>query len=328
MAEGRWYSRILPLWRNDCVRTESEEWKGSFKYELIKTHLESCLIFPSFLCLDAPLAALGWALCHSIGSRVASQEPLKAPPFAALFLTVWLIYLLDRLLDVERRGCRNPSTLRHNWAQRRTRTLKLLAAMVSGALFGGVLPALDSNVLRLALIPAAITSLYYGVFRCFPCLGRRLGHLPGKEIMIGSGFAIGVLVPVSSNPDGIHLLDIIIPWIALALLFTGNCLLIGRAEGVIDRFSDQSAFYAGRRVGVQWWLPEFLLVFSAGFGLFLVFVGSSFLTGWAIVICAAATMILALSCAGKDTRLIQARADGILLLPWILIFVNFVESSV
>ena len=54
-------------------------------------------LWPNLLSLDAPLVALVWQdfAAHSFG------HPLRLPARIVLALTVWAIYVVDRLLDEE-----------------------------------------------------------------------------------------------------------------------------------------------------------------------------------------------------------------------------------
>jgi hypothetical protein len=64
----------------------------------------------SLLSFDAPLVALVWqdflARCYPV--------PLRPPTRVALVLTVWAIYLADRLLDI-RHAPAGTDTVRHNF---------------------------------------------------------------------------------------------------------------------------------------------------------------------------------------------------------------------
>src|SRR5262245_3792632 len=53
---------------------------------------------PSWLGLDAPCVVLTWTWAIS----ESSEATLSFRPAAAMFLVVWSIYLLDRLIDVAR----------------------------------------------------------------------------------------------------------------------------------------------------------------------------------------------------------------------------------
>src|SRR6266571_3288061 len=53
---------------------------------------------PSWLGLDAPCVVLTWTWAISQNSEAV----LSIRPAAAMFLVVWSIYLLDRLIDVAR----------------------------------------------------------------------------------------------------------------------------------------------------------------------------------------------------------------------------------
>jgi len=59
-------------------------------------------LFPNLLSIDAPLVAVAWLYIFSRTWRMDSTPPWYA--HVALGLTVWVIYVADRLLDVSLRG--------------------------------------------------------------------------------------------------------------------------------------------------------------------------------------------------------------------------------
>jgi len=259
---------------------------------------------PSFLCLDAPLVALGWTLLLSPVPGVARNAAL-----AALFLTVWIVYLADRLFDSLRHGKAATVPPRHEWAKRHRGWLLalLLAATAAGAL---TVPAIPSPILRPGGILAAATALYFAVFRGSRILRRLSGVFPAKEIVIAAVFALGVLLAARG---GAGLVSAPALLASIALLFGGNCLLIARTEAVSDRTRDEAAYFTGP---AAWrFLPEAFLLAAAALALAFEppFRERAAL---AVVLSSLATLTVSRMRRGSVP---QALADALLLVPWFLL---------
>lgn len=114
-------------------------------------------LWPNLLGLDAPLVALTWqafvAACFFV--------PLRPEGRIALGLTVWSIYLADRLLDV-RHPAQAPETERHRFHRRHRKFLTLLLAAALCADLVAVLLWLRPAVLRNGLLPLSGVLLYLG----------------------------------------------------------------------------------------------------------------------------------------------------------------------
>jgi uncharacterized membrane protein HdeD (DUF308 family) len=133
---------------------------------------------------------------------------------------------------------------------------------------------------------------------------------PAKELVIGTVFALGVLLAARG---GAGLISAPALLMAMALLFTGNCLLIARTEAVSDRTRDEAAYFSGTR---SWrHLPEGFLAASAGLALgfdpSLREIGTL-----AVAISAGATLAVSRIHRGEVP---QPLADALLLAPWMLL---------
>jgi len=165
--------------------------------------------------LDAPLIALVWqdflSRCYPSMLRPAGR--------AALGLTVWAIYLADRLLDV-RHAVAGAETARHEFYRQHQRLAQ--AALVS----------ILSADLVLALTRVRPAVLEHGLFvalgivgylAAFP-LGLR-GGVGWKKLMAGLFFTAGVfLVAASGTAHAARTL--FWPALAFCTLCVGNLLLI------------------------------------------------------------------------------------------------------
>lgn len=112
------------------------------------------------LALDAPLVAVLWQWMLAESHRVS----LPWPFVAALVVATWLIYLLDRTLDLFHHGG-PPATARHRFCQRHLRPLVLV--VIPGLLWGlGWLgfSHLPSGLLWSGMAVATLTGVYLAVF--------------------------------------------------------------------------------------------------------------------------------------------------------------------
>lgn len=254
----------------------------------------------SNLCLDAPLIALGWSLL--LGTSSAAAPSSRS---IALFLVVWSIYLADRLLDVARRPV--PGTRRHLWAARHRHWLAALLALTSVTTVS-LAPHLDRALWTRGGLLAGAVLVYFAVFRRWRFRSPRL---PSKEIVIGLVFALGIALA-----SGLTMEKLAWPVAAMGFLFTGNCLLIARAERGIDVDLDPAAFYAG--TGRAHPLPEVcfigtLVVAGLGFTKLEAFFAAT------LLLAAAASFAIARAETRGRVREVQLAADGVLMIPWIFL---------
>jgi len=287
---------------------------------LIKIHLARLLLFPSLLCLDAPFVALGWAFCLSKDLGGVSRDEFSAPAAAALFLSVWLIYLFDRLLDVSRSGASVPLTRRHEWARGHRGWL--------GGLFGAALvlflfvalPRLEGKTIFPGLAIGLFTGLYYLTFRFSRLYARLRGAVPCKELTIAICFAGGIVLVAAPESFTVGLIPLVAGYLSL---FTANCLLISRAERGIDLLADPAAYFSeghsSAPASVASRLPGRAALVAVLCGLVTLLIGGEWLrSSLSLVLCGLTTVWLARGAEDND-RLTQPLADGVQLLPWLFL---------
>lgn len=282
---------------------------------LIKIHLARLLLFPSLLCLDAPFIALGWAICLSEDLGGADRDGFSPWVGGALFLSVWLIYLFDRLLDVSRSGALIPLTPRHEWARRHR---GLLAGLFGAALIcflAGVLPRLEEKIIIGGLAIGFVTGLYYAAFRFSRCYAVSGKAVPFKESTIALCFAGGILLVASPTGFSSGLIFLVAGYLAL---FTANCLLIARAERGIDRVADPAAYFSEERdPAPRANLPGRGAILAVACGAAtLRLEGEWVRSSLSLIVCGLLTWMLARR-GEDDDRLTQPLADGIQWFPWI-----------
>lgn len=176
-------------------------------------------LWMNLLSLDAPLVALIWqdflARCYA---------PVLRPPARwVLGLTVWAIYLADRLMDIRYAAAEN-ETARHQFYRQNRRPGGVLLAMVLSAdLITAVLwvrPAVFSNGLFLG----GGVICYLAFFALWRTGGRRWKQ-PSAAILFTAGV---FLVAWTTTPEPRQVLGW--PWAAFWALCFGNLTLIEKWE--------------------------------------------------------------------------------------------------
>ncbi len=140
-------------------------------------------LWPDLLCLVAPIAALCW---QGLFAKVTN---VKLPPVAhqTLFLTVWIIAVLDRMMEARVRK----EAWRHWFAARFALLLWLLLAVAFGVVFWLLFWALPQVILELGVFLVVPVGFY--LFFARLDVGPR-GALP-RELVRGALFSAGVLLP-------------------------------------------------------------------------------------------------------------------------------------
>jgi hypothetical protein len=236
--------------------------------------------------LDAPIVALVWQdflhRCYPSTLRPAAR--------LVLGLTVWAIYLADRLLDVRHPATQRESA-RHAFYRRNSRLAITLLAIVLGANFFVAVAWLRPAVLSSGLLPAAAVIVYLAIFARW-----RIGAPYHKQLCAAVLFATGVfLVAWPQVPN---------PWrtfgwpaAAFCALCFGNLILIESSEH-------------GVRNSRGWMYPLLLALFSAGLGRSLWYTG--------VAIAAAGLTVLDLFNSKLQDEPRRVLADAVLLAPLLL----------
>jgi len=175
-------------------------------------------LWPNVLSLDAPVVALVWQAF--LAQRY--ELPLRLPGRIALFLTVWSIYIADRLLDV-RRPAVGAEPARHRFYRRhRKLAMGLLAALLLADLAIAVL-WLRPAVLLNGLVPLAAVLLYL--------IALNLSHRQiAKELVVAFVFTTGTFLVAWTN-DSASPVTLLAPAAAFLLLCLANLTGIETWEG-------------------------------------------------------------------------------------------------
>ncbi len=130
------------------------------KYEEDSTPL---WLWPNLLSLDAPLVAVLWQ--GFLAYRFTL--PLRPSPRLTLGLTVWAIYLLDRLFDARKPPSpREPA--RHRFYRKHARSMTALLAAVLASDAAVAALWLRPGILRYGMIPLAGVLVYLAAFHIWP----------------------------------------------------------------------------------------------------------------------------------------------------------------
>jgi hypothetical protein len=175
-------------------------------------------LWPNLLSLDAPVIAVVWQAF--LAQRY--ELPLRLAGRIALFLTVWGIYIADRLLDV-RHPAATAESARHRFYRRhRTLAIALLAALFVADLAIAVL-WLRPAVLLNGLVPLAAVLLYL--------IALNLTHCQiAKELVVAFVFTTGTFLVAWTN-DPASPITLLAPAAAFLLLCLANLTSIEKWEG-------------------------------------------------------------------------------------------------
>lgn len=297
---------MIGPWGSREVGNRSVSSLQSFLSTATQNPLETILRLPSRLCLDAPFVALGWAYC--LGAQI------RTGPAAALFFSVWLVYLADRLLDARRIPAGLRLSDRHRWAQNHFGLLSTFAVLCVGIMVAVLFCGLGARVFVEGLVLCFSTGFYYFIFR-FSTLHQRFPKsFPFKEITISLCFTMGIMIIVPHRSLDPHFLAI---GLGMVLLFAANCLLIARSESALDHQTDPAAHFS--RVRKSGRLPEILSLCAITAGLYGRTLRGEGPAGVALVFSGLAILGLAIAVPSGNSDKVQPIADGILLSPWILV---------
>jgi hypothetical protein len=134
-------------------------------------------LWPNLLSLDAPLVAMLWQ--GFLAYRFSL--PLPRAGRLVLGLTVWAIYLLDRLLDA-RKPESLPEPARHRYYRRHSKPMAALFAVVLATDAVIAILWLRPALLRDGLVPLAGVLVYLTAF-----------HVAGKSVKIPKEIAAAIL---------------------------------------------------------------------------------------------------------------------------------------
>ena len=178
--------------------------------------------WPSALSVDAPLVAWLWQrfFAQSFAYRLNWHEQ------AVLVLTVWLIYVVDRIIDSYKLDLQKPHSFRHAFYLKNRLVFVLVAAFALMADIYFIWVGLSNREIIFGL------TLFGGVL-IYGFVGALGGWARAhKELSIGVLFSLGVnLITLSQGVKP----SLIVAMVLFAALASLNCLLIAIWEAKLDQ---------------------------------------------------------------------------------------------
>lgn len=176
------------------------------------------LLWPNLLGLDAPVVAVAW---QWLFARVFGAD-LPAVFHLILGLSVWCVYLADRLYDSIRAPSIGSQTDRLDFTQRHFAGLVYVALTAAVANLFLIIRYVPRSLILTGFITAALLGVYY-LIRLKG--NARLASAVPREILCGMIFGLGcVIAPHAFLATGGW--DYILAAILLGLVCSANCMLI------------------------------------------------------------------------------------------------------
>jgi hypothetical protein len=144
-------------------------------------------LYPNLLSLDAPLVAVAWLYIFSKTWRV-DYHPWEA--YVTLGLTVWGVYVVDRLLDASLSGATGGRLQARHAFHRRHRTLFIAGcgiAFFTAAVL--VVAYMSLSIYAYLLLGLVIVAGFFGLSMLSSQEAAEVPHT--KNILAGMGFAFG-----------------------------------------------------------------------------------------------------------------------------------------
>ncbi len=183
------------------------------------------LLWLNLVCLDAPLVAVAWQWLFGRAFALEIENEARA----ALFLTAWLIYLVDRFVDSLALDVAPENSLRQMFCARHRNVCSVVIVVVAAADACLVWRRLDVEIFRAGLVVGLLAVAYLTLNR----FGRLWRVVPIKEIAIGSVFALGAtlvpLVRIGTMND-----DFFRAFFPFAAVCSLNCISIAVWERRLD----------------------------------------------------------------------------------------------
>lgn len=184
---------------------------------------------------------------------------LSIDVYLCLAAAVWCIYLIDHLIDSQKRESFNSK--RHQFYRDKFSLLLFLAIFLS--VIGAILVfRLPSDLIVNGIWLTAMSACYLLLVLIFPSFWI-------KELLIAIGYSVGLFVTPFSLIQEIHFLDIIFFLSLLSVAFS-NLLIFSIYDHVSDTKDDFPSIV--RKIGVSWSYKMMYLVLSISFILSLVMI--------------------------------------------------------
>jgi hypothetical protein len=262
------------------------------------------VIWLNIICLDAPLVAISWQwlFARVLGVRV----PL--PEREALFLTAWLIYLIDRFVDSISLSSLAPKAARQEFCPRHKYLWIALIAIVALLDAEIVFRQVGHETFVRGLFLGAIAAIYLAINLAFSKLWQAI---PIKEVIVGFLFAAGTLLALAPQIATARS-TITFSAVLFAILCTLNCMAIAVWECDLDQAQGKHSIATWWHRAESW--AHFLSLLLAFACVMLVFFDPRL---WPLALCLGSSSVLLLALhffsIPRDEK--TALADLVLLTP-------------
>lgn len=277
------------------------------------------LLWLNRVCLDAPLVAIAWqwlfARYLNVSVSVWARE--------ALFLTAWLIYLVDRLADALSLQANSPRSARQQFCLRHKELWLGLIAVVGLVDAAIVLLRLNRDVLISGSCLSGIAVVYLAVNHAFSEVWE---IIPLKEITIGFLFSAGTLLLLipkfAAIPSTVGRSSALLAMLLFAILCSLNCMSIAVWERDLDRDQRKHSI-ATRCPGIGVPIRAFCILVAVAALLLAAATPSLFPIAMSLSVGATLLAILHFISVGRDERTVLA--DLVLLTPGAFFLAKFLS---
>ncbi|QTN33887.1 hypothetical protein HZ994_16730 [Akkermansiaceae bacterium] len=181
-------------------------------------------LWPNLLGLDAPAVAVSWQVLFSC----SFDADFPAVLHLILGLSVWCIYLADRLCDSVRAGETAGVTDRLMFTRRNFKALAIALAFAAGANLLLIARHVPGKLIVPGLLTATLLAAYY-LLRFMN--GARFTAVIPREILCGMLYALGCVIATNAcAPSGSTGAPFWFAAFLLGLVCSANCMLISLWE--------------------------------------------------------------------------------------------------
>ena len=241
----------------------------------------------------------------------------------ALFLTAWLIYLVDRLADALSLQANSPRSARQQFCLRHKKLWLGLISVVGLVDAAIVLLHLNRDVLISGSCLSGIAAGYLVVNHAFSEVWE---IIPLKEITVGFLFSAGTLLLLIPNfaaiPSTVGRSSALLAMLLFAILCSLNCMSIAIWERDLDRDQRKHSI-ATRCLGIGVPIRAFCILVAVAALLAAAATASLFPIAMSLSVGATLLAILHFISVGRDER--TALADLVLLTPVAFFFAEFLS---
>ena len=200
-------------------------------------------LWPNLIGLDAPCIAIVWQKLFADSFNI--KLPLSN--YFTLFLVVWFIYSVDRLMDSKSLGSKETAALRHRFYFKYFRIMLVITVICFVCVGYLCLAVIPFEMLKTGLVISPFV-LVYLLHRKWS-KGPMMAFIP-KEIFVGLVFAVGVTLPGHVWSGDVPEAFLSSSVIVFGILCSMNCMAISVWERNSDYQNDNSA------------LPQYLPIIS------------------------------------------------------------------